>query len=132
MKAKATLALGGTFAGLGVALGAFAAHCLQKVLSPQLLNVFQTGVQYQFIHALAIIVCGTLLATRLTDKSQKYFALAANCFIIGIFCFSGSLYAIALTGVKWLGPITPFGGLAFMLGWGLFVLAALQIKEVDQ
>jgi len=132
VKAKVTLALGGTFAGLGVALGAFAAHSLQKILSPQLLNVFQTGVQYQFIHALAIIVCGALLATRLTDKSQKYFALAANCFIIGIFCFSGSLYAIALTGVKWLGPITPFGGLAFMLGWGLFVFAALQIKEVDQ
>ena len=132
MKAKVTLALGGTFAGLGVALGAFAAHSLQKILSSQLLNVFQTGVQYQFIHALAIIVCGVLLATRLTDKSQKYFALAANCFIIGIFCFSGSLYAIALTGVKWLGPITPFGGLAFMLGWGLFVFAALQIKEVDQ
>ncbi|NRF24327.1 DUF423 domain-containing protein [Vibrio coralliilyticus] len=132
VKSKQFLTFGGIFAGVGVALGAFAAHGLKQSLSPYLLEVFNTGVQYQFIHALAILLCGVLLSVGMAEKAQKYFALAANCFIIGIFCFSGSLYALALTGIKWFGPITPFGGLTFMLGWGLFVFAALQIKEVNQ
>ncbi|MCZ4296010.1 DUF423 domain-containing protein [Vibrio sinaloensis] len=132
MKSKYLLAFGGSLMGVGVGLGAFAAHGLMSVLSPYLIGVFNTGVQYQFIHALAIVVCGVLLQFKLQPKSQKYFALAAICFIIGIFCFSGSLYALALTGIKWFGPITPFGGLTFMLGWGLFVYAALQTKEVNQ
>ncbi|WP_114786659.1 DUF423 domain-containing protein [Vibrio tetraodonis] len=132
MKIRSILGFGGVFAGLGVILGAFAAHGLKHILPAQMLDVFYTGVQYQLIHALAIILCGVLLTTGFADKSQKYFALAANCFIIGIFCFSGSLYALVLSGVTWFGPITPFGGLAFILGWGLFVFAALQIKEVNQ
>ncbi|NIY84668.1 DUF423 domain-containing protein [Vibrio hepatarius] len=132
MKSNQLVAFGGVLAGIGVALGAFAAHGLKKVLSPYLIEVFNTGVQYQFIHALAILLCGVLIRSSLTEKSQKYFALAAICFIIGIFCFSGSLYALALTGIKWFGPITPFGGVTFMLGWGLFVFAALHNKEVNQ
>ncbi|MFM2589188.1 DUF423 domain-containing protein [Vibrio sp. TBV020] len=132
MKSKHLLALGGLFSGIAVALGAFAAHGLKKSLSPYLLDVFQTGVQYQFIHAMAILLGGVLLQLKLPTKSQKYFALAVICFIIGIFCFSGSLYALALTGIKWFGPITPLGGMTFMLGWGLFVYAALQITEVKQ
>ena len=132
MKSNSMLAAGGLLAGLGVALGAFAAHGLKKVLSPYLIDVFNTGVQYQLIHALAILLCGVLLRTSLSAKSQKYFVLAAICFIIGIFCFSGSLYALAITGIKWFGPVTPLGGITFMLGWGLFVFAALQIKEVNQ
>ncbi|KGY13864.1 membrane protein [Vibrio tubiashii] len=132
MHIKSCLVLGGIACGAGVALGAFAAHGLKQVLSPYLLDVFQTGVQYQFIHGIAILLCGVLLGLKLPLKSQKYFSLAAVCFIIGIFCFSGSLYALALTGIKWFGPITPFGGLTFMLGWGLFVYAALQVKEVNQ
>lgn len=132
MKSKHLLVVGGLLSGVGVALGAFAAHGLKKSLSPYLLDVFQTGVQYQFIHAIAILLCGVLLQLKLPTKSQKYFVLAAICFIIGIFCFSGSLYALALTGIKWFGPITPFGGMTFMLGWGLFVYAALQITEVKQ
>ncbi|GLT17333.1 hypothetical protein GCM10007938_11100 [Vibrio zhanjiangensis] len=132
MKAKSILCFGGVLAGLGVALGAFAAHGLKKVLPTQMLDVFHTGVQYQFIHALALLICGILLTLELAEKPQKYFALAANCFIIGIFCFSGSLYALALTGVRWFGPVTPIGGFAFMLGWGLFVFAAMQIKKVNQ
>ncbi|KGY09282.1 DUF423 domain-containing protein [Vibrio sinaloensis] len=132
MKSKQLLTIGGLFAGIGVALGAFAAHGLKKMLSPYLLDVFNTGVQYQFIHAIGIVLCGALLLIKLPPKSQKYFFLAAICFIIGIFCFSGSLYALAITGIKWFGPVTPFGGLTFMLGWGMFVYAALQIKEVNQ
>tara|TARA_Y100001956_G_scaffold57159_1_gene56178 strand:+ start:1778 stop:2176 length:399 start_codon:yes stop_codon:yes gene_type:complete len=132
VRSKQLLAIGGLFAGTGVALGAFAAHGLKKLLSPYLLEVFNTGVQYQFIHSIAVLLCGMLLLIKLPPKSQKYFFLAAICFIIGIFCFSGSLYALAITGIKWFGPITPLGGFTFMLGWGLFVYAALQIKEVNQ
>ncbi len=129
MRANNLIAFGGALAGVGVALGAFASHGLKKMLSPYLLEVFSIGVQYQFIHATAIILCGGLLLLNLGEKAQKYFFIAAICFIIGIFCFSGSLYALALTGVKWFGPITPLGGFTFMLGWGLFVFAALQIKR---
>jgi uncharacterized membrane protein YgdD (TMEM256/DUF423 family) len=132
MRNRACLAIGGIVCGVGVALGAFAAHGLKQMLSPYLLDVFQTGVQYQFIHGMAILLCGVLLGLKLPLKSQKYFSLAAVCFIIGIFCFSGSLYALAITGIKWFGPITPLGGITFMLGWGLFVYAALQINEVNQ
>ena len=128
MQAKPLLVVGALFSGVGVGLGAFAAHGLKKVLSPYLLEVFSTGVQYQFIHAMAILLCGVLLLLNIGAKAQKYFRLAAICFIIGIFCFSGSLYALALTGIKWFGPITPLGGLTFMLGWVLFVIAALKIE----
>ncbi|MBA5763671.1 DUF423 domain-containing protein [Vibrio sp. 404] len=129
MRANNLIAFGGVLAGIGVALGAFASHGLKKMLSPYLLDVFSIGVQYQFIHATAIIICGLLLLMNLGAKAQKYFFIAAICFIIGIFCFSGSLYALALTGVKWFGPITPLGGITFMFGWALFVFAALQIKR---
>lgn len=132
MQSKSLLTLGGLFSGGAVALGAFAAHGLKATLSPYLLGVFQTGVQYQFIHAAALIACGILLQLSGTEKARNYFSRAAICFIIGIFCFSGSLYALALTGVKWFGPITPMGGLLFMIGWGLFTFAAMNIKEVKQ
>lgn len=132
VQSKTVLAMGGAFAATGVALGAFAAHGLKKVLSPYLIEVFNTAVLYQMLHAIALVLCGLLLLIKLPAKAEKYFALAANCFIIGILCFSGSLYALALTGIKWFGPITPLGGVSFMAGWGLFVYAALQVKEVKQ
>nr|WP_242533964.1 MULTISPECIES: DUF423 domain-containing protein [Vibrio] len=117
---------------LSVALGAFSAHGLKATLAPYLLGVFETGVLYQFIHTLAIVFCAILLLLNLGQKAQKYFFIAAICFIIGIFCFSGSLYALALTGIKWFGPITPVGGLLFMIGWCLFFFAAFNIKEVSK
>ncbi|NVD06103.1 DUF423 domain-containing protein [Vibrio sp. JPW-9-11-11] len=132
MQSKTLFAIGGALSGTGVALGAFAAHGLKQTLSPYLIDVFNTGVLYQMLHSLAIVLCGLLVLIKLPAKAQKYFALAAICFIIGIFCFSGSLYALALTGIKWFGPVTPLGGVTFMLGWGLFVYAALQVKEVKQ
>lgn len=132
MRSKFLLTMAGIFAGTGVALGAFAAHGLKSLLAPYLMEVFETGVQYQFIHALAILACGLLLQFSMGDKAQKYFFIAAICFIIGVLCFSGSLYALALTGIKWFGPVTPIGGLFFMVGWGLFSYAALNMKEVNQ
>ncbi|MGL6315890.1 DUF423 domain-containing protein [Vibrio sp. WXL103] len=127
MRSHHLLACGAGLNGLAVMLGAFAAHGLKGMLSPYLLEVFQTGVQYKFIHALAIIACAIVIKQPGTsEKAKKNFCRAAICFIIGTLCFSGSLYALALTGIKWFGPITPLGGMTFIFGWGLFVLAALQ------
>ncbi|MCL9782784.1 DUF423 domain-containing protein [Vibrio sp. S4M6] len=129
MRARWTLAIAGVYGLLGVALGAFAAHGLKGTLTPMMLDVFKTGVLYQFIHTMAIIACGILLQLNLPARAQKHFFNAAVCFIIGVLCFSGSLYALALTGIHWFGPITPIGGLFFMIGWVLFIVAASNIKE---
>ncbi len=127
-----------TFAALSglvtVALGAFAAHGLSARLPEYLLAVFKTGVQYQAWHSLALLACGILL--QLATKSSLGFApqvkkglmFASFCFIIGILCFSGSLYGLALTGIKWFGPVTPFGGLMFMLGWAGLAFSAFKLK----
>ncbi len=98
---------------LGVALGAFAAHGLKARLAPELLATFDTGVRYQAMHALA------LLAVALAHARWPGRALAAAgwLFVAGTLLFSGSLYALALTGVRALGAITPFGGVALLLGW---------------
>jgi uncharacterized membrane protein YgdD (TMEM256/DUF423 family) len=129
---KKLLVIAGLMLGCAVAFGAFAAHGLTSMISPMRLQVFQTGVEYQFIHGLAVLACSILILSLNARDAQKYFYRAAICFIIGIFCFSGSLYALALTGIKWFGPITPIGGGLFLIGWGIFVVAALQIKEVEQ
>lgn len=97
---------------LDVALGAFGAHALKGRLSPEALAVFETGVRYQAYHALALLL---LAALRGPDR-------AAWCFVGGIVLFSGSLYALALTGVRWLGAVTPLGGLLFLAGWLLLAL----------
>jgi uncharacterized membrane protein YgdD (TMEM256/DUF423 family) len=119
-------ALSGLFS---VALGAFAAHGLKARLSPYLLDVFNTGVQYQTWHSLALLLCAVLMLLLRGEKAQKRLFIAAICFIIGILCFSGSLYALALTGIKRFGPVTPFGGLMFMLGWGFVAAAAVKVDE---
>lgn len=135
-----------SFAGFSgvvtVALGAFAAHGLSQRLPDYLLAVFKTGVQYQAWHTFALLACGIILMitaphaslqlTEYSEKGRKGLAYASICFIIGIFCFSGSLYALALTGIKWFGPITPLGGLFFMLGWIIFALSVLRLNKVTQ
>ncbi|WP_372059321.1 DUF423 domain-containing protein [Vibrio sp. 10N.261.51.F12] len=114
---------------LSVALGAFAAHGLKAILSPSLLSTFQTGVTYQFIHTIALLFCALLIRSTGDANSQKTFHRAAICFIIGILFFSGSLYALALTGVKWFGPITPLGGVMFIVGWGFLALAGYRMTD---
>ena len=102
------------FAGFtGVALGAFAAHGLKAHLSPEYLAVFQTGVHYQMVHALALFGVA-LLGMRL---SGRLLTAAGSLFALGIVLFSGSLYALTLSGIGALGMITPLGGLAFLGGW---------------
>ena len=98
---------------LSVALGAFGAHALKEKIAPEMLTVFETGVRYQFYHTFALFVVGWAV--------QKYpaanFLPAGWCFVAGILLFSGSLYALALTSTRWLGAVTPFGGLALLTGW---------------
>jgi uncharacterized membrane protein YgdD (TMEM256/DUF423 family) len=111
----------GALMGLvGVGLGAFGAHALKGRLSPDMLAVFETGVRYQMYHALALLLTAALLA-----RAEGRAALVAGwSFTAGIFLFSGSLYALTLTGVTTLGAITPIGGLAFLIGWAALAVAA--------
>jgi uncharacterized membrane protein YgdD (TMEM256/DUF423 family) len=117
-----TFLLVGALAGfIGVAFGAFGAHALRGRLSPDMLAVFETGVRYQMYHAFAVLIVA--LATARLDG--WLIRAAGWSFTAGIVLFSGSLYALALTGVTTLGAITPLGGLAFLIGWGLLMAAAI-------
>jgi uncharacterized membrane protein YgdD (TMEM256/DUF423 family) len=106
---------------VGVGLGAFGAHGLRGRLSPEMLAVFETGVRYQMYHTLAILATAVLMA-RMEGRALN---AAGWCFTTGIVLFSGSLYALAFTGVTMLGAVTPLGGLAFLVGWACLVVAAL-------
>ncbi len=104
---------GAVFMALGVLFGAFGAHALKSQLSPDLLQVYKTGVEYQYYHALGLLLIG-LIGFQLKSKWLN----RAGLFIFaGIVLFSGSLYMLALTGIKWIGAITPLGGIAFVFGW---------------
>ncbi len=122
--ARLFLLCGAAYGLLGVAAGAFATHALRARLAPDLLAVFHTGVEYQFYHAFALLVVGLLLLNRPAPPLP----LAGWCFAAGVPLFSGSLYALALTGTRWLGAITPFGGLLFLLGWALLFWAMLRAE----
>lgn len=112
--ARLWLGLGAAYGFLGVGFGAFGAHALRQRLSPDMLQVWHVGVEYQFYHALALLALG-LLALMRSAAGQT---LAGIGFGLGVLLFSGSLYALALSGVRVLGAITPIGGLLFLLGWG--------------
>jgi uncharacterized membrane protein YgdD (TMEM256/DUF423 family) len=109
---------------LAVAAGAFGARGLQARIDAQALQVFETGARYQMYHALAI----GLAAFAMRDAAAGTATAAAGFFLAGILLFSGSLYLLALTGVKALGIVTPFGGVCFLIGWGLLAFAALRLK----
>jgi uncharacterized membrane protein YgdD (TMEM256/DUF423 family) len=115
------LLLGAVAAFLAVALGAFGAHGLRGRLSPEMLDVFQTAVQYHMYHALALI----LVAGIMSRMSGWLIQTAGWCFAAGIICFSGSLYLLAVTGVTILGVVTPIGGLLFLIGWACLAFAAI-------
>lgn len=121
--AKLFLALGALFALAAVAIGAFGAHGLKARLAPEMLAVYRTGVEYHFYHALGLLLVG-LAFFALEDST----ALRASGWLMatGIVLFSGSLYALALSGQKWLGAVAPLGGSAFILAWGAFAWAVLR------
>jgi uncharacterized membrane protein YgdD (TMEM256/DUF423 family) len=110
------IAVGSLFAALAVAAGAFGAHMLKSILDPPMLAVFETAARYQMYHALGMIAVG--LAGQVFGVPQM--ARAGWCFAAGIFLFCGSLYGVSLLGIRWLGAMTPIGGLAFIIGWSLF------------
>lgn len=110
------ITLGALSGFVAVAAGAFGAHALRDRLTTAMLDVFQTGVTYQMYHALALIGVGILLARFSTDGST-WLTAAGWLFVAGSVLFSGSLYALALSGTTWLGAITPLGGIAFLIGW---------------
>lgn len=106
------VSLGACSGFLAVALGAFGAHGLSGVVDEHALEVFKTGSQYQMVHALALVGLGAL-----SGRNSAQLAVPGWAFVLGTVIFSGSLYLLALTGAKWLGAITPVGGLSFMVGW---------------
>lgn len=114
--------LGALSALIAVGAGAFGAHGLRARLAPELLAVFETGARYQMYHSLALLA----VAWAASVWPSGVVTAAGWLFTAGIVLFSGSLYLLALTGVRWLGAITPLGGVAFLLGWGLLAWAALR------
>jgi uncharacterized membrane protein YgdD (TMEM256/DUF423 family) len=121
MSARVAILVGSAAMFVAVALGAFGAHALKTRLTPDMTAVWQTAVQYHAWHALAVLVAGVLL---LQWPGQRAVEVAGWLFVAGIVLFSGSLYAMALTGVRGLGAVTPFGGVAFLAGWASLAWAA--------
>jgi uncharacterized membrane protein YgdD (TMEM256/DUF423 family) len=109
---------------MGVALGAFATHGLKTALAPDLLAAFETGVRYQMYHAFALFAAAWASAR----WQQRIFSVAGVLFAAGIIVFSGSLYLLALSDTRWLGAVTPFGGLALLTGWLCLVVGAWRAK----
>lgn len=114
--------LGSTSGLIGVAAGAFGAHGLEGRLPADRLDTYETAVRYQLVHALALLA----VAWAATRWSSTPASAAGWLFVTGTALFSGSLYVLSLTGVRWLGAITPFGGLAFLAGWACLAWAAYR------
>lgn len=117
-------ALGALSALLAVAAGAFGAHALRVRLSPADLATFETGARYQMYHALALLA----VAWAVQQWPGALPRTAGWLFVVGTVIFSGSLYTLVLTGQRWLGAMTPLGGVAFLAGWGCLVAAALRAR----
>lgn len=113
---------------LAVALGAFGAHALKERLSEKYLAVWETAVQYQMFHALALVAIGILMSSKLLGSVTSLSA-AGYLILAGIIIFSGSLYVLSLTGIGILGAITPIGGVAFLAGWILLIVAAVKFAN---
>lgn len=124
---KKNIVVAAIFGGLAVVLGAFAAHGLKAKLDANSLSVFETAVKYQFYHTLALLM---LIAVK-EQVAEQWMKYSANCFLIGIVLFSGSLYLLSTTSItglsaSWLGPITPLGGLFFIVGWACLAVGAVK------
>ena len=122
--AKGFFVAAAILAFLAVAGGAFGAHGLKSKVSAEMIETYQTGIQYQFYHALGLLVVAMMI--HLFDPGMML-KLSGFLFIGGIVVFSGSLYVLVLTGIKWLGAITPIGGLAFLAGWICLTISGLRL-----
>jgi len=110
---------------LAVVLGAFGAHALKKMISPEMLEVYKTGVQYQFYHTFALLAVGILMHFN-TSKALQW---SGYLFVVGILLFSGSLYVMTITGIKALGIITPFGGTVWIAAWFLLMIHCSKLTN---
>lgn len=126
MNAVLCLRAAALLGGLAVVLGAFGAHGLKDRLDASMLAIFETGVKYQFYHALALLALAVAPA-KLWQSALT--PAAAWAWIVGVVIFSGSLYILSISGIKWLGAITPIGGVAFIAGWACLLLAAGKMGE---
>lgn len=126
--AKFALMVGSLSGLFAVVFGAFGAHALKARLSVESLSAFQTGVQYQMFHALALVMTGLLL---LQFRDSTSLAWAARLFFAGIVLFSGSIYLLTLTDMRWPGPITPLGGLCFIAAWAMLANAAYRLNVLS-
>lgn len=122
---RGVVAAAGVAGALGVALGAFGAHALRGRLAPTDLAVFETAVRYQLIHTVALFGVGVWMG----EKASRWLGWAARLFVAGIAIFSGSLYLLVLLDLRWLGAVTPFGGVALIAGWLAIVAAALGASD---
>jgi uncharacterized membrane protein YgdD (TMEM256/DUF423 family) len=120
------LTIAALFGGLSVAGGAFGAHALREKISERSLEIFDTGARYQMYHALALLLVAILMSR--LESPPTTLLVSGWLFIISVVIFSGSLYAISLTGIKSLGAVAPLGGLALMLGWAALAVAGATIK----
>jgi uncharacterized membrane protein YgdD (TMEM256/DUF423 family) len=117
------IALGGVLAFLAVALGAFGAHGLEGRLSERMMDIYETAVQYHMMHALGLVLIGIIAQVW---GSSAMLNGAGWALFAGVLIFSGSLYVLSVTGISWLGAITPIGGVAFLAGWIMLVIAAVR------
>ncbi len=122
---KIFLSLAAFFGFMGVALGAFGAHALKNRLDVYYLDVFKTGVQYQMYHALALLAVALLMKIQ-PAESAGLLNYAGWAFTVGIIIFSGSLYILSVAGFKFMGAITPIGGLSFLIGWAILLWYAIK------
>ncbi|MFM6139686.1 MAG: DUF423 domain-containing protein [Cuspidothrix sp.] len=120
------LTIAAIFGGLSVAGGAFGAHALREKISDRSLEIFDTGARYQMYHALALLLVAILMSCLETPPTALL--VSGWLFIIGVVIFSGSLYALSLTGIKSLGAVAPLGGLSLMIAWGALAVAAASAK----
>lgn len=114
--ARLFFAIAALLGALSVAGGAFGAHALKGTLSESALSSFETGIRYQMYHAIALLVVAALIHQYPEAKSL---VTVGGCFVVGVVLFSGSLYGLSLGSIKALGPVTPLGGVAFIIGWSL-------------
>ncbi len=126
MMTKIFLVIASTLGGLSVVAGSFATHALKEKLSQYSLDIFQTGARLQMYHSLALLMVAFLLTIK--ELPQSLMVIAGYSFIAGIAIFSGSLYALSITGIKWLGAITPIGGVAFIVGWSCMAIAGWKLE----
>ena len=125
---KGSIISGAVHGFLAVSLGAFGAHALENVLDDYGRGIWDTAVQYQMFHAAALILIGILMSAKLFGE-MKQLKTAMICMNAGIFFFSGSLFVLALSGIKVLGAITPIGGVLFLIGWTMLIVATLKAAK---